>query len=110
MHLTRSVDRRARCRSVDEQPEPALELLLEALLVQDPLTTSSSNRIPDMVNIPAGSHAHNALELSGEVRLVVEARLRGYHCDRQALPEERLGTPHAHLRYARARRLTYRPT
>src|SRR3984893_10328414 len=54
-----------------------------------------------ILNVPAGGQAHDALEVPGEVRLVVEARLRGDPGDRQGLSQERLGPAHPNLRLVR---------
>src|SRR6202023_3910214 len=54
-----------------------------------------------ILNVAAGGQADDALEVPGEVRLVVEARLRGDPGDRQACSQERLGPAHPNLRLVR---------
>src|ERR1019366_9181297 len=56
---------------------------------------ASGGDIPD---VPAGGQAYDALEVPGEVRLVVEAGLRIDLGDRQPGPQERFGVPYPNLR------------
>src|SRR5215470_12490729 len=60
-----------------------------------------------VLGVPARGEAHDALEVPGEVRLVVEARLRGGQGDRLPGPQQGLGAPHPDLRLVRMRRHPY---
>jgi hypothetical protein len=90
--------------SLEDIEEEAEQQVQSGESIDGPRSLKSTN-----YGVLHGGQAHDALEVSGQVRLIVEPDLRSGDRDGRPRPQERLGTPYPKVRLIRMRCHAYGP-